>query len=98
LSDERELLVLQRQLALLARSDELRASLKLQVAALRPALNWAERAREGWLWLRAHPEWPLGAALVLVVLRPRRSLRWGLRLWSGWRLWQRLRSTWLPLR
>jgi YqjK-like protein len=98
LNDERTLLVQQRQLALLARSDELRASMALQVASLQPALHWAIRAREGWRWLRAHPEWPLGAALVLVVARPRRSLRWGLRLWSGWRLWQRLRRAWAPLR
>jgi phage gp46-like protein len=35
--------------------------------------------------LREHPEWPIGAAVVVVLLKPRRALRWGMRLWWGWR-------------
>ena len=42
----------------------------------------------------AHPQAPLAAAVVLVVLRPRRAWRWGLRLWWGWRSWQRVQR-WL---
>jgi hypothetical protein len=98
LSQDRALLVQQRQLALLARSADLRASITNELATWQPALYWADRAREGWIWLRDHPEWPVGAALVLAIARPRRSLRWGLRLWSGWRLWRRLQSAWASLR
>ena len=57
-------------------------------------LALADRVRAGWLWLRAHPQLPLAAAVVLVVLRPRRAWRWGLRLWWGWRSWQRMQR-WL---
>jgi hypothetical protein len=98
LSSDRALLVQQRQLALLSRSADLRARLGAEMATLVPAVRWADRARDGLLWLRDHPEWPVGAAIVLAIARPRRTLRWGLRLWSGWRLWLRLRSAWAPQR
>jgi hypothetical protein len=40
---------------------------------------------EGWRWLRAHPEAPIAAFVVVAVLRPRRVWRWGWKLWWGWR-------------
>jgi hypothetical protein len=83
-----------RQQQLLLRSQHLRAELGLEVQRLQPPLRLADRVRAGWQWLRANPQWPLGAAAVLVVLRPRRAWRWGLRLWWGWRSWQRLQR-WL---
>lgn len=80
----------QRQQLLLLRSQDLRGRLALQAAALQPPLAWADRLRAGWQWLHAHPEWPLGTALVVIVLRPRRALRWGIRLWSAWQTLRRL--------
>lgn len=84
----------QRQQRLLLRSQQLRAELGREVQRLQPPLRLADRVQAGWQWLRANPQWPLGAAAVLVVLRPRRAWRWGLRLWWGWRSWQRLQR-WL---
>lgn len=79
-----------RQRALLAQSARLRASWQTDLAALRPPLAVADQARDAWQWLRAHPEWPAGLAVVLVVARPRLALRWGLRLWTAWQWWRRL--------
>ncbi|WP_119289059.1 YqjK-like family protein [Azohydromonas sediminis] len=78
----------QRRERLRLRSTELRATLAERARALEPPLALADQVRSGVAWLRAHPEWPLGALAVLVVLHPRRALRWGARAWWGWRLWR----------
>jgi hypothetical protein len=82
--------LVRRQQQLLVRSSELRGQLARDAQVWQPPLALADQVHAGWRWLRAHPEVPLAAAAVLLVLRPRRALRWGWRLWSGWRLWLRL--------
>lgn len=74
------------------RSAELRQSLAIQVVPLQAPLALADRARAAWQWLRANPEAPIAAAVVIAVLRPRRAWRWGMRLWWGWRNWRRLQQ------
>lgn len=81
-------LLLQRE-GLRLRSAELRSQLADEAQVLRTPLQLADQLRSGWQWLRAHPEWPLGALAALVLLRPRRALRWSSRLWWAWGLWQR---------
>jgi|OpeIllAssembly_1097287.scaffolds.fasta_scaffold191582_4 hypothetical protein len=79
-----------RQRELLVHSGALRAQLVIDAAVLQRPLALADRVREGWRWLRANPEAPIAALVVLAVLRPRRVLRWGLRIWTGWRSLRRL--------
>jgi hypothetical protein len=93
-SDRRAQALQQRQLALMLRSAELRQDLAAQMAPLRAPLALADRVREGWRWLRANPEGPIAAAVVITILRPRRAWRWGVRLWWGWRTWRRLQRKW----
>ncbi|MDH4289755.1 MAG: YqjK-like family protein [Aquincola sp.] len=93
----RALALARRQQVLLARSAELRIHAATQLSVLRPPLDLADQFRSGWHWLRTHPEWPIGVAIMVVVLRPRRALRWGLRLWSGWRLLRRLQRRLAPV-
>ena len=69
--------LLERQHRLLLRSTELRGRLAADAVVLRRPLALADRVREGWRWLRAHPEVPLAALVVVAVLRPRRAWRWG---------------------
>lgn len=71
------------------RSAELRLTIARDAQVLAGPLALADQARAGWQWLREHPVVPAGVVLTLLVLRPRRALRWGGRLWSGWRLWRR---------
>lgn len=80
----------QRQHELLMRSAALRGDLAAQVRPWQRPLQLADELRQGWHWLRTHPEAPLAAAVVLAVLRPRRAWRWGLRLWWAWGNWRRL--------
>ena len=77
--------------ALQVRNAGLRGQLADASQVLQAPLALADRVLAGLRWLRLHPEWLLAGATTLLVLRPRRTWRLGLRLWSGWRLWQQLR-------
>lgn len=74
------------------RSAVLRERLAHQSQQLQPALGLAEQARDAGRWLRAHPAWVAALVAAIVVARPRRLLRWGLRAWAGWRLLGRARA------
>lgn len=88
----RRLRLLVRREVLLQRSTALRGQIGLQAQPWRRPLAWADRARDGLGWLREHPEWPVGAGVALLVMRPKRLLRWTVRGWAVWRLWRR----WAP--
>lgn len=92
MSDDRTDLLARRRERLVLRSARLRGQLATELQTLQPALAWADRVQDAWLWLRAHPLAVAAGALTLVVWRPRRLLGLGLRAWSAWKLMQRLRS------
>lgn len=79
-----------RQRLLLARSDALRRSLASDLRALEQPLAWADQGLAAARWLRRHPGWPVGAAALLVALRPVRAWRWGRRLFFAWRTGRRV--------
>lgn len=74
---------------LLDRSAALRRSIGHDAQALERPLAVADQGRSAWRWLKQHPEVPLGAAALVLLLRPKRAWRVVGRLWWGWRLWQR---------
>ena len=61
-----------------------------QVQVLRRPLAYVDQAREGLNWLARHPEWPLGLALLLVLVRPGRVLRWSGYAFQGYTLYRRV--------
>ncbi len=89
---ERANAIRQRQMTLLLRSDVLRQRLGEQAQVLQQPLAWADRAQAAWRWLRSNPQWPLAGAVALVVLRPRRALRWSARLFWVWRTVRRVQG------
>lgn len=97
MNEGRALALARRQGQLLERSAMLRAQVAQHSQPWQQALGHVdearERARSGWDWLRAHPEVPAAAVALLLVLRPRRTLRlawrWGRRGLFAWRLWRR---------
>jgi hypothetical protein len=89
MNQRRMRLVLARE-RLVERSRTLRCTAVEQSAALAPALRVGDQLRAAFDWIRGHPGIIAGAAVGLAVVRPRRALRWGLRLWGGWRLIKQL--------
>ena len=94
MSRDRDQDLLERRQRLLARSAELRVTLVSRAQVLEKPLAVVDVARAGVQWVRQHPEWVMGAGLVLVTLRPRRALRWATRVWWLWRTVRRTRR-WL---
>ena len=98
MNEARVLALAVRQQQLLARSAYLRLQVTQDMAPWQSRLGQVDRARAavatGWQWLRAHPEVPAGAAVLLMLLRPKRALalawRWGRRGWLGWQIWRRV--------
>ncbi len=88
--DTRQQLLAARCELLQSRNAELRRQLAHDSRVLLVPLAVADRVLGGLRWLRAHPQWLLAAVATLLILRPRRTWRLGLRLWSGWRLWQQV--------
>jgi hypothetical protein len=82
--------LLRRRERLLLRSAMLRQDWSTQVQVLRKPLGLADQAREATQWLVRHPEWPLGAALLLVLLRPGRVLRWASLGLQGYGVYRRV--------
>jgi hypothetical protein len=81
--------MLRRRERLIQRSSMLRAQWSQQVQVVRRPLGVADRARAGAQWLLQHPEWPLGVAALLIVLRPGRALRWASYAVQGYGLYRR---------
>lgn len=77
---------------LLARSRMLRGQLAAQTLPLQRTLSLADAARDRLRWLASHPQWVAVIVAIPIVLRPRRALSWGMKLWWGWRMVQRLRG------
>ena len=92
ITGQRAAALARRQRALLVRSAELRAQLSTDLQVLAPPLRLADQVWDAWRWLRAHPAVPVSVVVALAVLRPRRALRLGLRLWWGWQTFRRLQQ------
>ncbi len=84
--------LLLRHQRLLMRSAQLRLTLENQAQVFKTPLAVVDQARNILHWLYRNPEWPLGALIVLTVLRPRRTLLWGGRLWWAWKTFKRARN------
>ncbi len=82
--------ILRRRERLLSRSEMLRQDWSQQAQAVRSPLRLADRVRDGTQWLLHHPEWPIGVALLLVVLKPGRALRWSTLAWQGYLIYRRV--------
>ena len=74
------------------RSALLRVVWRDQVRVIHRPLAVVEHAQHGVQWLLRHPQWVLGGAVALFVLRPRRVLTWAGRLLWGWNLYSRARQ------
>lgn len=94
-----ELALKRQRLQLQAAAQRVMILQALQSAA--PVFGFAEKARAAARWAKAHPEWLVGAGVVLLVARPRAFFRWAKRGFFVWQSLRRLRiaiDTRLPAR
>lgn len=87
-----ELLI--RQQMLVQRSKLLRERLEQQSVILIKPLWVLDQGRWALQWLSAHPIWPATTLLVVGLLKPRRTLVWGRRLWGAWKTYRTVK-VWL---
>ncbi len=83
-----------RRLQLQQRSQVLRDGVAQHAQVLQPWLSAADTAWAAGRWLQRNPLWLGVAVATLVVLKPKRTLDLGLRLWTGWQWWHRARAAW----
>jgi hypothetical protein len=74
------------------RSARLRVEWRQQAEVLRRPLGLVDQARTATQWLARHPEWPLGAAVLIVLLRPSRALRWAGYAWQGYGVYRKVQK------
>lgn len=86
--------LVRRRVLLQQRSQALRTNLAHQGQALVPWLQAADTARAVGRWMAHNPLWVGAAVTTLVVVKPKRTLALGLRLWTGWQWWRRAQSAW----
>jgi len=94
MSDRLDELALRKRV-LQQRSAVLRHTLAMQVGEhVAPVLGLADRVVASGRWLKRNPAWAVGAAVALVVWRPKFGLQL-MQTWAGrglwlWQTWQKL--------
>lgn len=83
--------LMRRRGELVARSRALREQWGRDAAGLKPAFGVADSLRAGVDWLFRHPEWPIGALVVVAVVRPRRVLKLAGAMWTGYGVYRQVR-------
>lgn len=73
-------------------AEQQRQELSAGLAVVDSVLDKVDRLRDGVHWLREHAPVVSTFALVLLLLRPRFTLRWARRGWLGWQLYRRLKG------
>ena len=82
-----------RRADLIARAAVERERVSVQIDKWRSAFVLADRAVALARAIRGHPEWSVAAAVLIVVLRPRRALAWVRRGFAAWRAWRWIEQT-----
>lgn len=81
----------ERRSLLIAQAEVQRTTLALNMAPWRARLALADRGLAAVRYVRSHPALLVGAALLVAVLRPRRTGTWLQRGWLAWQIGRRLR-------
>lgn len=89
--NRRRLVLLERKLELVQRSQALRDRLAQHAVALAPAAAVADGVWQGARWVRAHPWAPVAFAAGLWLVKPRWAWRLALRGWTVWQWVKRAR-------
>jgi hypothetical protein len=70
---------------------EQRLALRRDLTEFAPVFSAADTVQAGIAYVRQHPEWLVGAAVVLLVARPRALFRWLQRGLVAWQVARQVR-------
>ena len=82
----------ERRATLIARAENQRDTLARASLPLQAPLEMVDRGVAGIRYLRNHPEWLAGSAVLMLVLRPRRIVKWAQGGWLAWRFARGLKN------
>ena len=82
----------ERRATLIARAENQRDTLARASVPLQAPLALADRGLAGIHYLRQHPEWLAGSAVLALLLKPRRIFKWSQRGWLAWRFTRGLKN------
>jgi YqjK-like protein len=91
---ERLIALRERRAELVARAGAEREAIAGLLARTDVASRWLEAGIAAGAELRRHPAWIAGGVALLLVLRPKRVLKWVASGWSLWRVFRGARA-WL---
>jgi hypothetical protein len=81
-----------RKQRILLESERLRGEFLNHFTAVSPVFYATDRLYHGVVWLRQHPQVPVGLAVALIVAKPKRAITWTRRLVFGWQVWRKLNN------
>lgn len=87
----RELELALRRQRLQLKSASQRQTIAQAAGNLAPVFAAGDRVRSGYLYLKQHPEWLIGAAIVLTIAKPRAMFGWVRRGVVVWQISRRVR-------
>jgi len=89
---ERLIKLAERRATLIAKAENQRNALSQAAVPLRVPLALADRGLAGITYLKLHPEWLAGSAVVVLLLKPRRIFKWAQQGWLVWRFTRSLKN------
>jgi YqjK-like protein len=89
---ERLIRLAERRAALIAKAENQRGALSQAVVPLRVPLALVDHGLAGINYLKLHPEWLAGSAVLVLLLRPRNIFKWAQRGWLAWRFTRSLKN------
>jgi hypothetical protein len=73
-------------------SARLRGEFLGHLTAISPVFYATDHLYRGAVWLRQHPQVPIGLAMALIIAKPKRVITWTRRLIFGWQVWRKLNN------
>ena len=89
---ERLIKLAERRATLIARAESQRDTLGQAVVPLRVPLAVVDQGLAGINYLKLHPEWLAGSAVLMLLLKPRRIFKWAQNGWLAWRFARSLKN------
>lgn len=76
---------------LIAEAAAQRATIADNIGAWRKPFFLADKGLQAMRYMKSHPAWLIGGGVALIMLKPRRVMKWLKLGWASWTLLRRIR-------